>query len=79
MFLAFGLVLEFPIVLFGLSRVGIVTSKRLSDARRIAILFIAIFAAGITPGADVVSPFILGGTMYALFEGTIFFIRRSGK
>ena len=49
------------------------------EARRIAILGIAIFAAAITPGGDLVSPFALGGTMYLLFEGTIFFIRRSGK
>jgi sec-independent protein translocase protein TatC len=79
MFLAFGLILEFPIVLYGLSRVGIVTSKRLASSRRVAILAIAVFAAGITPGGDLVSPFVLGGTMYVLFEGTIVFIRRSGK
>jgi sec-independent protein translocase protein TatC len=79
MFLAFGLIMEFPIVLYGLSRVGIVTSQRLVASRRMAILGIAIFAAAITPGTDLVSPFALGGTMYLLFEGTIFFIRRSGK
>jgi len=79
MFLAFGLIMEFPIILFGLSRVGIVTSKRLTDARRPAILGIAIFATAITPGGDLVSPTVLGVTMYILFEGTIFFIRRSGK
>ena len=79
MFLAFGLIMEFPILLFGLSRVGIVTSKRLVSARRMAILGIAIFATAITPGGDLVSPFALGVTMYLLFEGTIFFIRRSGK
>ncbi len=79
MFLAFGLIMEFPILLYGLSRVGIVTSKRLAGARRMAILGIAIFAAAITPGGDLVSPFVLGLTMYILFEGTIFFIRRSGK
>lgn len=78
-FLAFGLVLEFPIVLFGLSRVNIVTSERLRRARRMAILVIAVFAAAITPGTDVVSPIVLGVTMYLLFEGTIFFIARSGK
>ena len=33
MFLAFGLVMEFPILLFGLSRVNIVTSERLVRAR----------------------------------------------
>jgi len=79
MFLAFGIVMEFPILLFGLSRVGIVTSQRLASARRVSILGIAIFATAITPGGDLVSPTVLGLTMYALFEGTIFFIRRSGK
>jgi sec-independent protein translocase protein TatC len=79
MFLAFGLVMEFPILLFGLSRVGIVTSERLRRARRMAILAIAIFAAAITPGTDIVSPIVLGLTMYILFEGTVFFIKRSGK
>jgi sec-independent protein translocase protein TatC len=79
MFLAFGLVMEFPILLVGLSRVGIVTSKRLTDARRFIILGISIFAAVVTPGGDLVSPFVLGGTMYVLFELTVLFIRRSGR
>ena len=61
MFLAFGLVMEFPILLYGLSRVNIVTSERLVRARRTAILGIAIFAAAITPGGDIVSPIVLGG------------------
>ena len=79
MFLAFGLIMEFPIILYGLSRVGIVTSRRLSGARRMAILGIAIFATAITPGGDLVSPTVLGLTMYLLYEGTIVAIRRSGK
>lgn len=79
MFLAFGLLMEFPIVLYGLSRVGIVTSARLSSSRRIALLAIAVFAAVATPGGDLVSPLVLGGTMYLLFELTIIAIRRSGK
>jgi sec-independent protein translocase protein TatC len=79
MFLAFGLLMEFPIVLYALSRVGIVTSARLASSRRIAILAIAVFAAVATPGGDLVSPTVLGGTMYLLFELTIIAIRRSGK
>lgn len=79
MFLAFGLVMEFPILLVGLSTVGIVTSDRLRSSRRMVILGIAIFAAVVTPGGDLVSPFVLGGTMYLLYELTILFIRRSGK
>lgn len=79
MFLAFGLVLEFPILLVGLARAGILSSDRLRAARRYVILGIAIFAAIATPGGDLVSPFALGGTMYLLFEATVFFIRRSGR
>jgi len=79
MFLVFGLIMEFPILLFGLSRVGIVTSQRLSGLRRQIILGIAIFATAITPGGDLVSPIVLGFTMYVLFEGTVVVIRRSGK
>jgi sec-independent protein translocase protein TatC len=79
MFLAFGLVMEFPILLVGLSMVGIVTSQRLSSMRRMIILGIAIFSAVVTPGGDLVSPFVLGITMYVLFELTILFIRRSGR
>jgi sec-independent protein translocase protein TatC len=78
-FLAFGLVMEFPILLVGLSRVGIVTSDRLRQARRYVILGIAIFSAIATPGGDLVSPFVLGGTMYLLYELTVFFIKRTGR
>ena len=79
MFLAFGLVMEFPILLVGLSRVGILSSQRLRSSRRFVILGIAIFAAVATPGGDLVSPFVLGGTMYLLFELTVLFIRRTGR
>ena len=56
LFLAFGLIMEFPIVLFGLSLVGIITSTWLSKNRRMLILGIAAFSAVITPGGDLVSP-----------------------
>ena len=79
MFLAFGIVMEFPIVLFALSRVGIVTSDRLRAGRRYALLIIVIFAAVATPGGDLVSPAILGGTLYLLYEITLFVIRRGGR
>lgn len=79
MFLVFGLIMEFPILLVGLSRVGIVTSARLTESRRMVILGIAVFAAVATPGGDLVSPLALGGTMYLLFEGTVLFIRRTGR
>ena len=79
LFLVFGLILQFPIILYALALVGILSSKRLVGARRQAILGMAIFAAVITPGGDIVSPTALFLTMWALFEGTIFVIRRTGK
>ncbi len=79
LFLAFGILMEFPILLVGLSRVGIVTSDRLRRARRYVILAIAIFSAVATPGGDLVSPTVLGVTMYLLFEISTFFIRRGGR
>ncbi len=79
LFLVFGLIMQFPIILYALSRVGIVTSAKLTGARRQAILGMTIFAAVITPGGDLVSPLALLITMYALFEGTIIVIRRTGK
>jgi sec-independent protein translocase protein TatC len=79
MFLGFGVVMEFPILLVALSKVRIVTSARLRAARRYVILGIAIFATVATPGGDLVSPAVLGATMYALFELTLLFISRSGR
>jgi sec-independent protein translocase protein TatC len=79
MFLAFGLTMQFPIVLYILSRVGIVSSGRLRTARRYVILGIAVFSTVITPGGDLVSPTVLGVTMYVLFEISIIVIRRSGR
>jgi sec-independent protein translocase protein TatC len=79
LFLVFGLLMEFPILLVGLSRVGIVTSARLRAVRRYVIVGIALFSTVVTPGGDIVSPTVLGLTMYVLFELSIWFIRRSGR
>ncbi len=79
LFLAFGLIMEFPIVLFALSLVGIITSAWLSKNRRMLILGIAAFSALITPGGDLVSPTVLAVTMYVLLELTRIVIKRSGR
>jgi len=75
MLLAFGIVLEFPIVLVGLARVGILSYRRLAAQRRLAIIGITVFAIVITPGGDPISPIILGSVMYLLFEGSLLVIR----
>ena len=75
MLLAFGIVLEFPILLVGLARVGIVSYKRLAAQRRLIIVGITVFAIVVTPGGDPISPTILGSVMYLLFEGSLLVIR----
>jgi sec-independent protein translocase protein TatC len=79
LFLVFGLIMEFPIVLYGLALVGIITSQWMSKNRRMIILGIAAFSAIITPGGDLVSPTVLGITMYVLTEVTRLAIKRSGR
>ena len=79
LFLAFGLVMEYPIVLVLLAKVGIITSARLRRSRRYVILAIAIISAVVTPGGDPISPTVLGVTMYVLYEFSILLIRAGGR
>ncbi len=51
----FGLVFEFPVIIFILSKAGIVTSAWLQEKRKYAILISAVVAAALTPTTDVVS------------------------
>ncbi|HUG95573.1 MAG TPA: twin-arginine translocase subunit TatC [Pleomorphomonadaceae bacterium] len=73
--LVFGLMLQFPIVLIVLSRLGIVTPAWLAARRRWVILLIAIVAAVATPGGDPFSMVILSLLMYGLFEVTLLVVR----
>lgn len=73
--LVFGLMLQFPIVMFVLARLGIVTPAWLASRRRWVIVIIAIVAAVATPGGDPFSMTILSLFMYGLFELTLVVVR----
>lgn len=75
MMLAFGLVFEFPVILVALARVGILNYRRVASRRRWAVLAIVLFAVVLTPGGDPISPLILSGVMFLLFEGSLLVIR----
>jgi sec-independent protein translocase protein TatC len=77
--LAFGIALEFPVILFLLARLGILSYAFLSRRRRWAVLLIALFAIIITPGDIVVGSFTLAVVMYGLFEITLQLIRLMGR
>lgn len=77
--LAFGLALQFPVIMYLLARIGILSYAFLSRRRRFAILFIALFAIVITPGDIVIGSFTLAIVMYGLFEITLQLIRMLGR
>ncbi len=79
MFLAFGLVMQFPIVIVLLAKVGLVSVERLRRARRYVFVGIFVIAVVVTPGGDPFSPTIMALVMYPLYELTIRLVGRSAK
>lgn len=77
--LAFGLALQFPVVLYLLARLGILSYAFLSRRRRFVALFIVLFAILITPGDIVIGSATLAVVMYGLFEATLQLIRVLGR
>ena len=77
MFLAFGVVMQFPILLVLLSKLGILSVARLRASRRYVLLGMVIFAVVITPGGDPVSPALMTAVMYVLYEASILILSRS--
>lgn len=73
--LLFGAVFELPIVLTMLALVNIVSSPLLRRKRKVAY-FASLFAGMIiTPGADPVTPMIVGVLLIVLYEFSIIMIR----
>ena len=77
-FLLFGAVMEFPIVLVLLNRLGILSVEKLRSSRRLVLMGSVVFAVVATPGGDPISPLVMAGTMYLLYEFTIWMLQRSG-
>jgi sec-independent protein translocase protein TatC len=75
MILAFGLSFELPVLLFLLAQIGLVSSESLARNRRYAIV-IAYLAAGIITPPDFFSQIALGTPLLALYELSLFIIRR---
>ncbi|MCX7919214.1 MAG: twin-arginine translocase subunit TatC [bacterium] len=71
---AMGIVFETPLILIGLSKIGLVTSAQLSRNRRYAILLAAILACIITPGSELWTSIFLIIPLYLLFEISVWLI-----
>jgi sec-independent protein translocase protein TatC len=66
--IGFGLVFEFPLVVFVLSRLGIVNSKLLREKRKYAILAGAVIAAILTPTTDAISMMFMFVPLLVFYE-----------
>jgi sec-independent protein translocase protein TatC len=69
--IACGLIFEMPIIIYFLSKVGLVTPSFLRKYRKYAIVLILIVAAIVTP-PDVVSQVIVSIPLLVLYEISIF-------
>ena len=69
-----GLIFELPIVVYFLSKVGLLTPDVMRTYRRHAVVAVLILAALITP-PDVVTQFLIGIPLFILYEISIFVSR----
>ena len=64
---AFGIVFELPVVIFFLSKIGLVTPELLRRKRKYAILLTFVMAAMLTP-PDVITQCMMAGPLIVLYE-----------
>jgi len=76
--LGMGIVFELPIIIYFLSRVGILTPKILTTKRRYAIIILVFLAEIITP-PDAFSWILVFIPLYILYEMSIFISIRAAK
>jgi sec-independent protein translocase protein TatC len=76
--LAFGIIFELPILMFFLSRVGLVNSRTLITKRKYAILLVFIIAALFTP-PDVVTQVLMALPLMLLYEASVWVVKMGEK
>jgi len=79
MLLAVGAVFELPMIVYFLSKIGILKASAMRKVRRYAILIIAIVAGIITPSPDILTQCLIGVPIYILYEFSIFIAARNER
>lgn len=77
--LGMGIAFELPIIMFLLSRLGIVSPKRMSASRRYAAVIVMIAAAIITPTPDPFNMLFVAAPIYLLYEVGIIFAKIAAR
>ena len=73
--LSCGIMFELPIVVFFLTKVGLVTPEVLKKHRKIALVVVLILAALITP-PDVISQIVVAIPVFILYQASIYISKR---
>lgn len=76
MVLASGIMFQLPMVVYVLSKAGLVTPSLMRTYRRHAIIVILIVAAVLTPSPDIFSQLLIATPIYLLYEISIFLSAR---
>lgn len=79
MLLAIGAVFELPMVVYFLSRIGILGAEVMKKARRYAIVIILVIAGMITPSPDMFTQCLVAVPIYILYELSIFIAERNDR
>jgi len=79
MLLAIGLVFELPMIVYFLSRIGILGAQTMRNVRRYAVVVILIVAGVLTPSPDVFTQCLVAVPIYFLYELSIFIAARNDK
>lgn len=77
-----GIIFELPIIIFILSKLGLMTPKLMRSSRRYAAVIILIISAIVTPTPDIMTMLIVATPLFLLYELSIFvsaFIERKKK
>jgi len=67
----FGLIFEFPLVIYFLTKIGVITPQWLVKNRKYSIVATFVIAAILTPGPDPLSQSIMAAPMLVLYEAGI--------
>jgi sec-independent protein translocase protein TatC len=73
--LVFGIAFEFPVFIFAAAAVGLVSSEKLGQGRRWAVLIIVVVGAVVTPTGDPLTLTALSVPLYLLYEATIWVVK----
>ncbi len=73
--LAAGIVFELPVLVYFLSKFGLITPEFMRKYRKHAVVVILVVAAVITPSPDITSQLLVAFPLYFLYEASIFVSR----